>query len=146
MIEHRFTIFKYDFTWKHHSLTKLGHIKSTSSKHVTFERSCKSHQISYVATTNYLWLPLKITNYLWLPSIKFVRCNPIYGGPINVRTMCWTFFCAFEFSSYMSWITFPNDILVELSIKYFVSNFHPIWHLPVFPPNMLQTLKFLSVV
>jgi hypothetical protein len=52
--EDGFTSLKLDYTWQHDSLTKLGFIKSTSPKHVIFERSCKLHLISYLAMTNYL--------------------------------------------------------------------------------------------
>jgi len=40
----RFTNLKYDCTWQHDSLTKSGYKKSTSPKHVIFERWCKLHQ------------------------------------------------------------------------------------------------------
>jgi hypothetical protein len=40
------TNFKYNHTWQHESLIKLGFIKSRSS-HVIFENSYKLHQISY---------------------------------------------------------------------------------------------------
>jgi len=65
--EDGFIHFKYDHTWQHDFLAKLGFIKFTSPKHVILEKSCKLHQIPYVATTNYLWLPL----------ITFIKCSPI---------------------------------------------------------------------
>jgi hypothetical protein len=64
-------IFKYDYTWQFDFLAKLGFIKTASPKHAIFERSCKSHQISYVT----------ITNHLWLFFITFIRCNPIVWKP-----------------------------------------------------------------
>ncbi len=39
--------------------------------------------------------------------------------------MCWIVFRAFRLRSYMSWINFPNDILVELSTKYSASQSSP---------------------
>jgi hypothetical protein len=62
-----FTNIKFDYTWQHDLLTKLGFIKSTNPKHVIFERSCKLHRIPYLATTN----------YILLPSITLFRCNSI---------------------------------------------------------------------
>jgi hypothetical protein len=66
-----FTNIKFDSTQQHDSLTKLGFIKSTSLKHVIFERSCKLHHIAYLTTTNYLWLPL----------ITLLKCRPIIWRP-----------------------------------------------------------------
>jgi hypothetical protein len=66
-----FTNLKFDYTWQHDLLTKLDFMKSISSKHVIFERSCKLHYIPYVTTSNYLWLPLT----------TFVRCNLIVWRP-----------------------------------------------------------------
>jgi hypothetical protein len=47
-----FTIFKFNYTWQHDLLTKLGFIKFASPKHVIFERSCKLHHIPYLAIIN----------------------------------------------------------------------------------------------
>jgi hypothetical protein len=44
-LKHRSTNFKYDYTWEHDSLAKLGFIKVASPKHVIFERPCKLQQI-----------------------------------------------------------------------------------------------------
>jgi hypothetical protein len=52
--EDGFTNLKFDYTWQHDSLTKLGFIKSRSPKHIIFERSWKLHHISYLVMTNYL--------------------------------------------------------------------------------------------
>ncbi len=49
----------------------------------------------------------------------------LYGAPINVRTTCWTILHASWFWSFMSWINFPNDILVELFRKYSTSQSSP---------------------
>ncbi len=38
-----------------------------------------------------------------------------------MRMRCLTILQAFAFGSYISWISFPNDILVELFTKYFAS-------------------------
>jgi hypothetical protein len=54
--EDGFTNLKFDYTLQRDLLTKLGFTKSTSPKHVIFERSCKLHHIPYLATTNCLWL------------------------------------------------------------------------------------------
>jgi hypothetical protein len=69
--EDGFTNFKFNYTWQHDSYTKLGFLKFASPKQVIFERSCKLHQIIYVATTNYLWLLL----------ITLVKCSPIVWRP-----------------------------------------------------------------
>jgi hypothetical protein len=69
--EDGFTNLKFDYTWQHDWLTKLGFIKSRSPKHVIFERSCKLYHIPY----------LTITNYLWPPLMRFFRCNPIIWRP-----------------------------------------------------------------
>ncbi len=108
-------ISNFDYSWQHDLFTKLCFIKFLSPKHVIFERSCKLHHIPYLATTN----------CLWLPSITIFMCNQLYGGPIDMRTMCWTIFHAFGFGSYMSWISFPNDILVEFFAKYYASQSLP---------------------
>jgi hypothetical protein len=49
--EDGFTNLNFDYTWQHDLLTKLGFIKSKSSKQVILERSCKLHHIPYLATT-----------------------------------------------------------------------------------------------
>ncbi len=43
----------------------------------------------------------------------------------SMCTRCWTIFFAFKFGSYMLWITFANDILVEVSTKYYASQSSP---------------------
>jgi hypothetical protein len=111
--EDGFTNLKFDCTWQHDSLTKLGFIKSTSPKNVIFEKSCKLHHIPYLTTINYLWLLL----------ITFIKCNSIVWRPWHMA--CWTIFHASGFGSYMSWINLPNDILVELSTKYSTSQSSP---------------------
>ncbi len=123
---------KYDYTQQHNSLTKLGFIKSTNPKNVIFQRSCKLHQISYVTTTN----------YLWLPSIPFFKCNP---------TVCRSHQCAHNllnnsscrFSSYMSWITFPNDILIGLCTNYFTSQSSPHMTFAKFPIEYASNFKIV---
>ncbi len=56
--------------------------------------------------------------------------------------MCWTILHASRFGSYMSWIIFPNDILVELFAQNILHrNLHPIWHLLPCLPNMLWQPK-----
>jgi hypothetical protein len=54
--EDGFINFKFDYTWQHDLLTKLGFIKFGSPKHVIFERSCKLHhyKLSMVAFNNIL--------------------------------------------------------------------------------------------
>jgi hypothetical protein len=124
-----FTNLKFDYKWQHDLLTKLDFIKSANPKHVIFEKSCKLYHIPYLATTN----------CLWLPSITLFRCSSIV----------WTHQCAHDVLNnlhasrfgYMSWISFPNDILIELSTNILLPNHHPIWHLLACPPNILQTSK-----
>jgi len=50
------------------------------------------------------------------------------------------------FALYISWITLPNDILVDYSKNIMHPNFHLIWHLQVCTFNMFQTSKLLSVI
>jgi hypothetical protein len=69
--EDGFTNLKFDYGWQHDLLTKLGFTKSTSPKHVIFERSCKLDHIPYLA----------ITNCLWLLLMTFFRCSPIVWRP-----------------------------------------------------------------
>jgi hypothetical protein len=49
----------------------------------------------------------------------------LYGDPINVCTTCWTILHAFGFGSYILWISFPNDVLVELFTKHSTSQSSP---------------------
>jgi hypothetical protein len=102
--EDGFTNLKFDYTWPHDSLTKLVFIKSTSPKHVTFERSCKLHHILYLTTTN----------YLWLPSITLFECSPIIWKPhqcvhdVMNRSLClwiWVLHVMDQFPKwYLGWI------------------------------------------
>jgi len=75
--EDGFTNLKFDYTWQHDLLTKLGFIKSISPKHVIFKRLCKLHHIPYLDTTNCLWLLL----------ITLFRCSPmehLLACPLNM--------------------------------------------------------------
>jgi hypothetical protein len=82
----------------------------------------------------YHFLKMQITPYSICSNYKLSMATfdnihhvqvQLYGGPINVCTMCWIILCAFGFGSYMSWISFPNDILVELFAKYSTSQSSP---------------------
>jgi hypothetical protein len=65
------------------------------------------------------------TNYLWLPLITFIKCSPIVWRSHQCAHDVLIIFCASRFNSYMSRITFLNDILVELSKKYYTSQSSP---------------------
>jgi hypothetical protein len=129
--EDGFTNLKFDYTWQHDSFRKLGFIKSISPKHVIFKKSCKLHHIAYVTTTNYLWLPL----------ITLVRCNPIIWKPHQcAHDMLNNFLCFYIWAIHI-WITFPNDILVELSTKYFASQSSPHMRFASLPTKYASNLK-----
>jgi hypothetical protein len=102
---------KDNHTWHHDSLTKLCFMKLTTPKHVTFDNPYKLHQISYAP----------IINNLWLPLIMFLGGVQLYEDPIDLRT-CLMVLHASRFTSFKSWITLVNEILVQLFKKYFTSH------------------------
>ncbi len=71
------TNFKYNHTWQHDSLIKLGFIKSRSS-HVIFDNSYKLHQICMSELQT-------IYACFWQHSSSGVQ---LYGGPFNVHRTC----------------------------------------------------------
>jgi hypothetical protein len=125
-----YTNFKYNHTWQHDSLIKLGFMKSTSLEHVIFNNSYKLHQTSYELIANNLWL-LLITFFEWSPIVwkphqhvhmLLYSAHTYHGSPYQM-----TF-----------WLNCPRNILHP--------NLHPILHLWTCPPNMLQTTKLFSDV
>jgi hypothetical protein len=133
--EDAFTNLKFDYTWQHDLLTKLSFINFASPRHVIFERSCKLHHIPH----------LTFINYLWLPSITFFKCNPIVWRPHQcVHTTCWTIIRVSRFGSYMSWINFPSDILLELFTKYLASQSSPHMTFTSLPIEYASNLKVVA--
>jgi hypothetical protein len=114
--EHGLTNLKFNYTWQHDLLTKLGYIKSTSSKHVIFLKPCKLHHIPYVATTNYLWLSL----------ITLIKCNPIVWRPHQcVHNMLNNFLCL------SIWVI---HIIKHFPKRHFCSIVHERFYIPIFTP------------
>ncbi len=114
--EDGFTNLKFDYTWQHDSLIKLGFIKFASPKHVIFERSCKLHHIPYLTTTN----------CLWLPSITLFRCSLIIWKPhqcahdmLNNSLCLWI------------WVVHVMDKSSKWHLGWIV---HKIFHIPIFTP------------
>jgi hypothetical protein len=131
--EDKFTNFKYDYTWQHDSLTKLGFINFANLIHVIFERSCKLHQISYATTTNYLWLFL-ITFIKWSPIIW--KSHYCAYNMLNSSCFYSTHTCHGLPSQMTSWQNFS---------KHFAFQSSPTWHLLAFPLNMPQISKLFDL-
>ncbi len=111
-IKDRFKIFKNAYSWQHDSLT---------SEFYNILKSKTCHFLEIMQTKlNFIYNNYKLS-IATFDNIHQMESNYIYGGPINVRMTWWNIFHAFGFGSYMSWITFPNDNLVELFTKYFAS-------------------------
>ncbi len=117
-----FTIFKFDYKWQRDLLTKLGFFKSTSPKHLIFEKSCKLHHIPYLASTNYLWLPL----------ITLSRCNPIVWRPHQcVHNVSNNFSCLWI------WVIHVMDQFPKWHLGWIV---HKIYFIPISPHMTFASL------
>jgi hypothetical protein len=145
-------------------LDKLGFYKIHKSKTCCFEKSCKIQQISYAATTNYLWLTLIITNYLWFSLITFVKgCKYNWVDPLGTtsRNSIGTkigqiIFFAHFFKCFHNYNVFMKIMFIYCMPKYMAWSFHynkkrwkflqiciPCWWSP-FRNQVPKLLKFIA--